>query len=127
MERFKTKHLNQLKLLEKLLLSEYKKNQMFKRIYESNNKKSKNEEDDIEKMLINDPKLLSLIDSISGELADYITEKDDSAKDLFNGKGRQLTIDNCLTLLRVIHYMINLLEEDLISGRITLKSSYLDN
>ena len=121
MTRFNKSHLSQLKLLEKLLLSEYKKNSMFRRIYESNNKKSTNEDEKIEKMLINDPNLLSLIDSISGELADYITAKDDSAKDLFNGKGRQLTIDNCLTLLRVIHYMINLLEEDLISGRITLK------
>ena len=127
MLKFNSNHLNQLKLLEKLLQSEYKKNQMFRRIYESNNKKSKNDDEEIEKMLINDPKLLSLINSISGELADYITAKDDSAKELFNGKGRQLTIDNCLTLLRVIHYMINLLEEDLISGRITLKSSYLDD
>ena len=123
MMKFNSKHLNQLKLLEKLLSIEYSKNRMFKRIYESNNKKSKNKDEEIEKMLINDPKLLSLIDSISGELADYIMAKDDSAKDLFNGKGRQLTIDNCLTLLKVIHYMIDLLEEDLISGRISLQPS----
>jgi hypothetical protein len=123
MPRFNKSHLSQLKLLEKLLLSEYKKNRMFRRIYESNNKKSTNEDEKIEKMLINDPKLLSLIDSISGELADYIMKKDNSAKDLFDGKGRNLTIDNCFTLLRVIHYMIGLLEDDLKTGRITLQSS----
>ena len=123
MQRFNKKHLNQLKLLEKLLSSEYKKNCMFKRIYESNNKKSKNEDEEIEKMLINNPNLLSLIDSISGELADYIMAKDDSAKDLFNGKGRQLTIDNCFTLLKAVHYMIDLLEDDLKIGRISLQQS----
>jgi len=74
-------------------------------------------------MLINNPNLLSLIDSISGELADYIMAKDDSAKDLFNGKGRQLTIDNCFTLLKAVHYMIDLLEDDLKIGRISLQQS----
>ena len=121
MRRFNSKHLNQLKILENLLLSEYKKNCMFKRIYESNNKKSKKADEEIEKMLINDPNLMSLIDSISGELADYIKAKDGSAKDLFDGKGRHLTIDNCFALLKVVHYMIDLLEDDLTTGRISLQ------
>ena len=120
---FNSKHLDQLKLLEKLLLSEYKKNCIFKRIYESNNTKTKIEEEEIEEMLINDPRLLSLIDSVSSQLADYLMKKDDSAKDLFDGKGRHLTIDNCFVLLEIIHYMINLLEDDLKTGRITLQSS----
>jgi hypothetical protein len=121
MDRIKYRHLRELKLLDELLSSEYNKNKMFKRIYENNNKKDKIDDDEIEKMLISDPKLMSLINSISGELADYITKKDDSAKDLFNGKGRNLTIDNCSDLLQIIHYMIDMVEDDLRTGRITLQ------
>ena len=121
MDRIKYRHLRELKLLDELLSSEYNKNKMFKKIYESNNKKDKIDDDEIEKMLISDPKLMSLINSISGELADYITKKDDSGKELFNGKGRNLTIDNCSDLLQIIHYMIDVVEDDLRTGRITLQ------
>jgi predicted secreted protein len=119
--RLRLLHLNQLKLLEKHLYSEYKKNMMFKRIYESNNKKSKTENKDIEEMIINNPELFSIIDSVSSELANYIMGKNDSAKELFEGSGRHLTIDNCFTLLRVIHEVINMLEDDLRTGRISLQ------
>ena len=121
MMRFNSIHLNQLKLLERLLLSEYKKNRMFKRIYESNNKKTTNDNEEIEKMFINNPELFTLIDSISGELVDYIKSKEKSAKYLFGGEEQNLTINNCFALLQVVHAMIDLLEKDLMTGRISLQ------
>ena len=112
MVRFNSIHLNQLKLLEKLLFSEYKKNRMFKRIYESNNKKTNNEEE-IVKMFINNPELFTLIDSISGELANYITNKEKLAKKLFEGEVQDLSIDDCFEVLQVVHNMIDFLENEL--------------
>lgn len=101
-------------ILQKLKLIEYRLNLIknnnltFKKLYEKTN----NEKIDIEDIFITDGGR-NIFSDIPKDVIEYLDEKGEFNKLIFNPKNKSMKIGCYYELLEVIHYLINILEFDL--------------
>lgn len=110
----KRNRLQELKQLENKLKSIYNQNRYFKRIYESNNKKDKN--DNGEKYIVISENGKNLFSKVSKEVVDYLTKFGCFDETLFNPKTNTIKIKNYFDILETIQYLVNIIEYDLMDG-----------
>ena len=102
-------YVRKLTKLDRLLKEKYNQFQLYKRIYESNNKKKA--KDEIE---INDPEIIELLDLSSVDLIDILKNNNCEFEYMAlpdNAKGQTLTITNYNELINAIHTLIEFLRQ----------------
>ena len=117
------KRLRELKKLEYILKKRYNQHLEFKRIYESNNKKK---DDDREEIIVLSDSDIIHFDNISKDVVDMLVTVDFFDKTIFNNEKKTFTINTYLDLLDTIHYLIDILEFDIVD-RNTLAKVYRIN
>ena len=106
------------KLLQELIKVDYllkenlNKNLLFKKLYEKEND-DKIDDDDL--VILNGRNIFSIIPK---DAIEYLMEKGDFNKHIFNSEDDSIKIGNYFELLKVINYLINILEFDLTKAAI---------
>jgi len=100
--------LQELKKVDYLLKENLNRNITFKKLYEETN----NDKIDIEDIFITDGGR-NIFSDIPKDVIEYLDEKGEFNKLIFNPKNKSMKIGCYYELLEVIHYLINILEFDL--------------
>jgi len=104
--------LQELKKVDYFLKENLNRNIAFKKLYEKENN-DKIDDDDL--VILNGRNIFSIIPK---DAIEYLMEKGDFNKHIFNPEDDSIKIGNYFELLKVINYLINILEFDLTKAAI---------
>jgi hypothetical protein len=107
----KERKLNHLKTLEYLLKEAYRKHQFCKRIYESSNKKSKEENQEEKVILIDNGK--NIFSEIPIDVIDYLINMGDFNPNIFDPTNGDIIINDYHDIIETIKFLIDVLIFDL--------------
>jgi len=106
------KLLQELKKADYLLKENLNQNLIFKKLYEKENNDKIN---DCDTIVIKGRNIFSIIPK---DVIEYLTEKGDINNHIFDPKKDSIKIGSYYELLEVIHYLINILEFDLMKAAV---------
>jgi len=107
------KSIENFKHLIYLLKEEHKTYQTYKRIYETNsNLKTRNE--DVEKMLINNPEINSLMNVFTNKIVKYLKNKGYQPENVYSLNSDEIIVYNYVSLLKILQEIVNLHVDELV-------------
>ena len=117
-----TRRLKELKRLEYFLREKHRQHSRFKRIYESNNKKEKDDREEL--ILLSDSDVIHF-DNISKDTVDMLSKIDYFDTRIFDKETKSFTVNTYFDLLDTIRSLIDILEFEIINKNIDYKISKL--